>query len=216
MLLYIYIYIYIECFLLLSDQLITLLPQYLGLALPSVFTNLNEIQFAAPQNPTRRDQSDRQTTFSVAGDNTIPYCNLPACVIFPIAAIKDFLFFFFCLRFSSCLLSIPPLLTLPLCPRSSLRTIVAQCHAAKSSSSWTIPARVKALRSVAIDGTTCMPHEKNKVEISELIIAGLKNSLPFESILSRHPPLRGQCQWSPLGNGLAAVRSICSRPFSAG
>lgn len=63
-------YVYIELFLFLFNQLITLLPQY-STSKRIYIQNLNEIQFAAPQNPTRRDRRDPQTTFSVAGDNTI-------------------------------------------------------------------------------------------------------------------------------------------------
>lgn len=132
--------------------------------------------------------------------------------------------FFFRVLFPTLCFSHSSLLTFspPLCPRSPLRTIVAQCHAAKRGvPPWSLPARVKTLRSVAIDGTTCMPREKKnkKQEMYQANNAiGLKNSPPFENNPSRHPPLCGQCQWSPLGNDghLGAVRSICSRHFFAG
>lgn len=136
---------------------------------------------------------------------------------FPIAAITRF---FLCssLRFST-FVPIPLFF-------SSLRYALDHLYAQlwlnatrlRVAPPWSLPARVQALRSVAIDGTTCMPREK-KVEMEKANkTIGWKNSLLFESNLSRHPPLRGLCPWSPLGNDgyLAALRSTCSRHCFAG
>lgn len=106
---------------------------YLNLTLPSIFTSKLKKKYTLLRHKTRWNGPKAIDRPRFLWQLTIPYRN----VIFPHAwftyrSYYQVFLFFFWLRFFDLLSSISFLLFPPLCPRSLLRTIVAQCHAAKS------------------------------------------------------------------------------------